>query len=497
MPDYSSSSDSDHDLDYWDFPSEMSYLPVSNVRDTPWSIDEFTQANRNRRERCFLQPVPPGQIVELPKIYQISGGFLRENGRVLYTANHSSVLRCLDYARTHWRLPANVTDGILALAALETFLHPFDPAHWLFWRNEQKDQSAKLVQSHIGRRNPTIYHPLSWSVLDWKFRLSGIHNKQLPNVLSCEPWYDTLVLSTYLKDLPIRGPVLRKRKVQPSTDSQTKIEHTKDPEQLSVKRPRMTRTRPSYKAALLTDSRPETENSSMNIPNLDWSINFASTTSIASEAASLLFQPPNLSGSSGRASTRMSLESPKDPSARASSSTSSPTPSSVALPPPEYSRTRSSSRLSARTLVDDIRDLSPSTSSATTAADSSSAKGKQKSVDELVESKPRLIGVIGVVEEGIAPLAKTFDDEDADFCFPRLTRSRSGASKTETVSSGLQRSHIGRKNRARNINPYSSEKAARGLASANTSAAEMLVDSEPFLHPPTPKRSRKVKNSRR
>ncbi|KAJ3801038.1 hypothetical protein GGU11DRAFT_741958 [Lentinula aff. detonsa] len=497
MSEYSS-SDSDQDLDYWGFTPKKSYFPISNARDTPWTIEQSTQASRNRRERCSLHPVSTRRIVELPVIHQISNGFLRENGRLLYTAKHSSVLRCLEYARTHWHLPVNVPDGILALAALETFLHPFDPVHWLFWSIEQRDQSAKLVQSHIGRRNPTIYHPLSWSILDWKFRLSGIHNKQLPDVLRCKPWYDTLVLSTYLKDLPMRGPVLRKRKVQPPTKTQTNTEQTNDMKQLPAKRSRHTRAQPSHKAALPTDSLSKIEDSSLNIPTLESSVDPARATSVTADISLLSQHHANASESTGRSITRLSRKSPNLLSARATSSTSSsPTPSSTVLLPSSYSRTRSSSRLSARTLVGDIRDLSPSNSSATTAADSSSAKGKQKAVDEPVESEPRLIGVIDVVDEDLASLVNTITDGETDLAFPRLTRSRSGATKTEVASSGPQRSQLGRKNRAKNLHPYLSEKAARGLAPSNPSADDESIGSEALVPSQASRRSRKAKSSRR
>ncbi|KAJ3810994.1 hypothetical protein F5876DRAFT_76242 [Lentinula aff. lateritia] len=486
-------------MDYWDCPPKLSQFPVSNARDTPWSIDQFTQASRNRRERCSLQPVSPRRIIELPKIHQISGGFLHEDGLLIYTAEHSSVLRCLEYAKAHWRLPTNVPDKILALAALETFLHPFNPAHWLFWSNEQKDQSAKLVQSHICRRTPTIYHPLSWSILDWKFRLSGIHSKQLPDVLCREPWYDTLVLSTYLKDLPIRGPVLRKRKAH-----QTKIsERTKDADSLPVKKSRITRARPTRTAASPMNTLLEPETLLLDMPNPDSSLNPARITSVLPDAYNLSQLPrqhANPSASSGCSNDNSSRQSPKILSARlpkrasTSSTSSSPTYSSIVLPPPEYSRTRSSSRLSARTLVDDTRDLSPSVSSATTVADSSSAKGRQKADVAPVESEARLIGVIDVKD--IASLAETFNDK-ADF-YPRVTRSRTGASKTEVAISGPQRSLLGRKNRMNNVHPYSTEKAARGLAHCNSGAAEKLIDSDTLVPSPAPRsRSRKAKISRR
>ncbi|KAJ3869816.1 hypothetical protein EV359DRAFT_59587 [Lentinula novae-zelandiae] len=506
MSEYSSSSsDSDQDMDYWDCPPNLSQFPVSNARDTPWSIDQFTQASRNRRERCSLQPVSPRRIIELPKIHQISGGFLHEDGLLLYTAEHSSVIRCLEYAKAHWRLPTNVPDKILALVALETFLHPFNPAHWLFWSNEQKDQSAKLVQSHICRRSPTIYHPLSWSILDWKFRLSGIHSKQLPDVLCREPWYDTLVLSTYLKDLPIRGPVLRKRKAHPPTDPRTMLsEQTKDADSLPAKKSRITRARPSRTAASPMKTLLEPETLLLDMPNPDSSLNPARITSVLPDTYNLSQLPrqhANPSAPSGCSNGNFSRQSPKILSARlpkrasTSSTSSSPTYSSIVLPPPEYSRTRSSSRLSARTLVDDTRDLSPSVSSATTVADSSSAKGKQKAVVAPVESEARLISVIDVKD--IASLAETFHDE-ADVFFPRVTRSRTGASKTEVEISGPQRSLLGRKNRINNVHPYSSEKAARGLAHSNSGAAETLIDPETLVPSPAPRsRSRKAKISRR
>ncbi|KAJ3830168.1 hypothetical protein F5880DRAFT_1501829 [Lentinula raphanica] len=495
MSDYTSSSDSDQDLDYWDFTPKMSYFPVSNARDTPWTMEQFTQASRNRREHCSLQTVSTRQIVELPKMHQISNGFLRENDRLLYTAKHPSVLACLEYARVHWRLPPNVADGILALAALETFLHPFDPAHWLFWSNEQKDQTAKVVQRHIGRRNPIIYHPLSWSVLDWKFRLSGIHNKQLPEVLHCKPWYNTLVLSTYLKDLPVRGPVLRKRKIQPPLETNT--EQADDADQLPAKRSRANRAQPSYKAAS-TETLSETEKPSLNISTLQ------SPMDPARVAPVTLSQPPeptaNPTGSTRRSTTRLSRIPSAHPSARASSSmSSSPTPSSTVLLPPEYSRTRSSSRLSTRTLVNDIRDLSPATSSATTTADSSSAaKGKKKAVDEPVDTKPRLIGILDVVDDGLASIASAIADGETDFVLPRLTRSRSGASRTERASSGPFRSQQGRKNRANNnAHPYP-KKSARDLVRSNAeAAAEQKSDKSDALPSAPAPRRRKTKGSRR
>ncbi|KAF9062467.1 hypothetical protein BDP27DRAFT_1336663 [Rhodocollybia butyracea] len=445
-----------------EFHSQMFYYPLSDSRDTPWTLEQFAQATRNRCERYSLQAASSRPVIVPPKIAQISGGFLRENGRYLYTVKHALARECLDYARTHWRLQPDVPDEILALAALETFLNPFDPVHWLFW-GEQKDQSAKLVQSHIGRQYPAIYHPLSWSILDWRFRLFGIHSKQLPQVLCHMPWYDLLVLPTFLKDTP-RGPVLRKRKVplvNLRTSSLATSEPADDLEELPAKRLRAsTRARPVH-----------TPTETADVANLDPSSNTIITPTVSDTFES----QPN---------TRLSRNSPQ-------------VSISTTFIPPDFSRTRSSSRLSAQTLVDDSRDRSPSTSSATTAAESSSAltakaKGKRKAVDELVETEPRIIAMIDiVVDDDTSSVANSFNDDEVEVSHPRITRSRSGAS-----SILAQRTQLRRNERANGILPYPSEKSARG-GSTRSIIANMATPEPSTIAAPTSKKGRQTKNSRR
>ncbi|KIK67290.1 hypothetical protein GYMLUDRAFT_37374 [Collybiopsis luxurians FD-317 M1] len=478
----SSSHSSDHDTDYWQFSPPTSYFPISDARDSPWTTEQFVQAGRTRRETYALQASSPKRAIdiELPKIHQISGGFLRDNDRLLYTAKHPLVLKCLEYAREHWSLPPKTPSNILALAALETFLNPFHPGHWLLWSNECRDQSAKLIQSHLMCRNPTIYHPFSWSTLDWRWRLSGLHNKQLPRALSHLPWYDLLVLPTFLKDSP-RGPVLRKRKAPPPPNIRTPSnlsDQMDNLKSLPTRKHRTTRAR-----ALAAP--PEIEDP-IDIPNL---------------GAILTSTTQTLSESNVPMASQNQLIPPLFSPPPATSATSSPCSLPVDLPPPAHSPTRSSSRLSAQTLVDETREGSPSVSSSTTVTEpvSSKARSRRKIVDNLDTT---VVGVIDVLpEDDTSSVALSFIDEEVRIFHPRLTRSRNGSTKknqTKPIAPlGPQRSQTSRKSRANNILPYPPEKAGRVSAGYDTAEKTDQSNHDALAPSSAPKKVRKAKNRRR
>ncbi|KAE9411334.1 hypothetical protein BT96DRAFT_968820 [Gymnopus androsaceus JB14] len=484
---YISPSSSDQELDNWGISLQSSYFPVSSARYTPWSTEQFIQASKKRHEPSALQPVPTKRTVESPKESLIHEGLLRENDRLLYTVKHSSVLLALNHARATWTLPNALDSRVRAILALETFLNPFDPVHWLFWSNELAQESAKLVQRHLDR---TVYHLFSWSILDWKFRLSGIHSKQLPQILCQKPWYDALVCTTFIQDSPARGPVLRKRKAPSNSRTSSLNDTSEQADEPPAKRSRLLRARPSRKAAA---------DPSLIIPNSesspDGSITLAND---ATPATSFLLQPSSSSNApvlSKRSSSRMMHAASR--SVRASSptsATSSPSALSVALPPPELPHTRSSSRLSARTLVDDVRDSSPSSSTTVADSSTSSTKGKQKAIDE-GEADPGVADIL--LEDDACSVANSFNDEDISL--PRLTRSRTGATpsaKNEAVSSVPQRSQVGRKSRANSALSHPSEKLGRIVArSVAATVAEKSVT--PDAVTPAPRKGKKTKKSRK
>ncbi|KAF5393399.1 hypothetical protein D9757_000691 [Collybiopsis confluens] len=454
MSDYPSLNEFDHDTDFCEFPVQTSYFPISDARESLWTTEQFVQASKTRRELHSLQSLSPRRAIdidiELPKIRQISGGFLRENGRLLYTVKHCAVRKCMDYAREHWSLPPKTSSSILALAALESFLNPFDPTHWLFWSNDSKDHSARMVQSHISRQNTTIYHPFSFSALDWRWRLHGLHNKQLPQVLSHFPWYDLLVLPSFLKDTP-RGPVLRKRKVQPPSNigiSSHSSDLTDDLEPLPARRSRVNRAR--VEAAL-----PQSQSANDNLSNPN--IPLAISTKVTLSDSRTFLESPN-----SQTSQKPDEDShqPSHGSVSATSTISSPRSISIVLPPPEHSRTRSSSRLSAQTLVEENRDNSPSISSSSTAEPfSTKSKVKRKTIDEF--DSVAVVGVFDIVpEDDASPTTLSFLDEEPDIPMPRLTRARGDDNKiTQTPPFGPQRAKSTRKNRANRAAPYPSGKS--------------------------------------
>ncbi|KAF5370634.1 hypothetical protein D9758_001964 [Tetrapyrgos nigripes] len=170
---------------------------------------------------------------------RIGPGLVKAGKHLLFTADHPQVKTVLAYVRHHWHLPSDTPESILALAALEVFQHPTHPAHWVFWCNERKTETAKLVERHANARIPTVYHIMPWSTDERLFMLNLYHGGAWHNLIKDEPWYPKFFHKETIQQKG--GPNLRKRKAVAAVDEGLEDDEDLDEEVVPV--PKRTRSR--------------------------------------------------------------------------------------------------------------------------------------------------------------------------------------------------------------------------------------------------------------
>ncbi|THV02381.1 hypothetical protein K435DRAFT_351967 [Dendrothele bispora CBS 962.96] len=179
---------------------------------------------------------------------QVAPGVVKAGKYLLLTADHPQVGHCLDYVRHNWHLPTDTPESILALAALEVFQHPTHPAHWVFWCNERKSETAKLVEKHANARIPTVYHIMPWSTEERLFMLNLYHGGAWHNLIKDQPWYPKFF---HKETSPQKGgPNLRKRRAAVvAVDEPGVLDDEYEGEEDVVPVPKRTRSRQNRDAA--------------------------------------------------------------------------------------------------------------------------------------------------------------------------------------------------------------------------------------------------------
>ncbi|KAL1698861.1 hypothetical protein EV121DRAFT_274125 [Schizophyllum commune] len=146
-----------------------------------------------------------------------------QRGNVVLSAAHPAVQDYLHEARITLKLPHNYDSRVVALAALETFYHPLDPAHWLLWGRREAPTIGKLLDKLVLKDNSkAIYHGSSWIGSDsMLFTLSTLHHPDWISKVKREaPWYDQIVApgeEWWAKEKKIRSGASR-----PTTRSATR-----------------------------------------------------------------------------------------------------------------------------------------------------------------------------------------------------------------------------------------------------------------------------------
>lgn len=133
----------------WDLSSDSTAFPTSDLRSrAPTSADTIpTQFNcRSIEDTCSTYLAPTLYSTSVPMRFEVQQGVWSDgkNNNVL-AANHPDVEALLTHARSTFTLPSAPSDSIFALAALSVFYNPGDPAHWIFWSDERKNQTAEVV----------------------------------------------------------------------------------------------------------------------------------------------------------------------------------------------------------------------------------------------------------------------------------------------------------------------------------------------------------------
>lgn len=119
-------------------------------RITPYS--PFAPCRGERRNYLSSTKYP----TSVPTRVQVSPGVWSDGNDRVFSAAYPAVQLLLKEARATLRQPVAPNEIVFALAALDVFYKPGDPAHWIFWSDEKKLQTAEVV-TRIARKllNPT------------------------------------------------------------------------------------------------------------------------------------------------------------------------------------------------------------------------------------------------------------------------------------------------------------------------------------------------------
>lgn len=429
-------------------PNHSFSFPTSSIRNETRFIQQATTlpSSSYNTPSTPTTPAPPRTTFStaVPQRVQVSPGLWFDGQRTVLCAALPEVQRVLATARNTLKLSPTSSDVVFALAALHVFYSPGDPAHWLFWSDEQKNKTAEVVTRISLHNPPLITSPVSWNgTPEYLSILANHHGPTWRHVFEPKPWFTIIVPPK--APTPVRVPNLRKRKVAPGAfREQSKspaIDESEEGDEPPPKRVRTTRqvtpdradsagcanafveeesapVRPSRAKAR---SKVSTATSTTH-PLLDQSQDFAPATL---PDAMVEDDPPiDELPATKRASTRKRRKiSPASRyphaiiSSRETSSSLGETliPSNTShssSPPPTHSRNRSTSEASAKTAVESDERRSMSVLSSETAVEALSSKKRKPTASvseeakELDEGTPPVDAEEGMVTRGRALRAR-------------------------------------------------------------------------------------------
>lgn len=133
---------------FWD--PHLQY-PTSDLRtlDRP-STRSASPPPRHRTQPTGVTAASPNYSSFLPKRKQIEPGVWSDGSNRILSAACPTVQNFLKSVRRNMCLPPAPSEAVFALAALDVFYQIDDPAHWIFWNDERKHQTAAAV-SRISR----------------------------------------------------------------------------------------------------------------------------------------------------------------------------------------------------------------------------------------------------------------------------------------------------------------------------------------------------------
>ena len=143
-------------------PNDSFSFPTSSIRNEARFIQQATTlpSSLNNTPSTPPTPAPPRTTFStaVPQRAQISPGLWFDGQRTVLSAALPEVQRVLATARNTLKLSPTSSDVVFALAALHVFYSPGDPAHWLFWSDEQKNKTAEVV-TRISCKSNTLIAP--------------------------------------------------------------------------------------------------------------------------------------------------------------------------------------------------------------------------------------------------------------------------------------------------------------------------------------------------
>lgn len=119
-------------------------------RITPYS--PFAPCRGERRDYLSSTQYP----TSVPARTQISPGVWSDGKDRVFSSAYPAVQQLLKEARATLKQPVASNEIVFTLAALDVFYKPNDAAHWIFWSDEKKHQTAQVV-TRIARKSISFH----------------------------------------------------------------------------------------------------------------------------------------------------------------------------------------------------------------------------------------------------------------------------------------------------------------------------------------------------
>lgn len=180
----------------------------------------------------------------VPRRTQISPGVWSDGNDRVFSAAYPPVQLFLARARSALKQPVAPSEIIFTLAALEVFYKPGDSAHWLFWSDEKKNQTAEVVTRIALHQPPLIRSPVAWNgTNEYLSILANHHGSTYRHVYESQPWYEKLVpqkssVAPKVLNLRKRKPnpgAFREPSRSPGPEEEDPVEEPQEPPRKRVK----------------------------------------------------------------------------------------------------------------------------------------------------------------------------------------------------------------------------------------------------------------------
>ncbi|KAF8637951.1 hypothetical protein AX16_010584 [Volvariella volvacea WC 439] len=384
-------SSSRHTIDSpWDIPPAPPtslVFPTSNLRATHCTQEDATQSCTPLL--AILDPRPTYRIstrysTRVPDKIEVQPGVWSDGHHSVLAANHPDVESFLAQARSSLSLPHAPSEVVFTLAALDVFYNPGDPAHWLFWSDERKVQTAEVVTRISLHQPPLIRSKVAWNgTPEYLSVLASHHGSTWRQVYENKPWYQILVPPK--SNTLSRIPTLRKRKPTQVGLCDSLGLNDDDEDDIEPPPPKRSKPKRAQSPARQTSAKqsdePRTTFATADVDKRDPSP-APQMNGVGSEVVS----PQSLEGATHpnepiRMTTRHQKRKAAQHSSAASEASASRSSSTSPAPVPDpsssnqvHSRNRSTSQASAETLVGTGQRRSQSILSAATAVESPQPK---------------------------------------------------------------------------------------------------------------------------